>query len=59
MAGDNIFRSAFDGMVRARERHAEQYVKQHLLNMDDATLRSLGYDRATLLKRGLRRGQVR
>lgn len=43
---------AFDAVVRSRENQARRYVNAHLLSMDDATLRSLGYDRRELMRQG-------
>jgi len=47
-----FFRSAFRAYVEARQIEAERYVNGVLLSMDDETLKSHGYSRAELAKRG-------
>jgi len=47
-----FFRSALDAMVEARQAEAERYVHNVLLSLDDETLKSHGYSRAELAKRG-------
>ena len=44
----NRFRTAFDGMVNARQRQANTYVAGFLLALDDETLTRAGYSRAKL-----------
>lgn len=51
-AKKSIFHSAFDAMVEARSRQAQNYVNGALLMLDDETLRARGYDRKELQKRG-------
>ncbi|MEQ1950402.1 hypothetical protein [Mesorhizobium sp. CN2-181] len=46
-----FFRSALDAFVRAREKQADRYVAAALLDLDDETLLSYGYNRAELRKR--------
>lgn len=55
MALTNPLRTAFDGMVRARQRQANRQVADILGGMDAETLRRAGYDAARL--RRLRNGR--
>ena len=54
MPNRNPFRAALDGMVNARQRQANRYVADFLLQLDDAALKRTGYSRAQL-----REGKVR
>ena len=45
-------RNTFDRMIAAREKQARRYVNGALLNMDDETLKSAGFNRAELKKQG-------
>jgi hypothetical protein len=47
-----FFRSVLKAFVEAREREAERYVNGVLLSLDDETLKSRGYSRAELARRG-------
>lgn len=47
-----FFRSAYDAMLEARQRQANQYVNGALLMLDDETLKSRGYSRADLRRKG-------
>lgn len=47
-----FFRNAVDALVAAREKQANRYVAGALLMLDDETLRSNGYNRADLERRG-------
>lgn len=47
-----FFRSALNAVIEGRQREAEHYVNSVLLTLDDETLKSYGYDRAELAKRG-------
>ena len=47
-----FFRSMFDAIVEARQLEAELYVNGVLLSLDDETLKSHGYSRAELTRRG-------
>jgi hypothetical protein len=47
-----FFRTAVDALVEARQRQVSRYVNGALLMLDDETLKSHGYDRAELKKRG-------
>lgn len=46
----NLFRSALDAMVEARQREVTKYVNTALLMLDDETLSSRGLDRRSLRK---------
>ncbi|MBX3580561.1 MAG: hypothetical protein KF810_01510 [Rhizobiaceae bacterium] len=48
-----FFRSVLNSLVESRQRQAELYVNGVLLALDDATLKSHGYERAALSKRGV------
>ena len=48
-------RSAFERIIKARERQAQLYVNGILLNFDDETLARSGFDRAELKKRAATR----
>lgn len=48
----SFFRTALDRMITARERQARRYVNGALLHMDDATLTSLGRNRADIEREG-------
>jgi len=45
-----FFRNAFDTLIEARTRQANQYVAGALLALDDKTLAAHGYSRETLRK---------
>ena len=47
-----FFRSVLKAFVEARQLEAERYVNGVLLSLDDETLKSHGYSRAELAKRG-------
>ena len=47
-----FFRNAFDALVEARQKQAAAYVNGMLLAMDDETLRTCGYNRDELKRRG-------
>lgn len=47
-----FFRNAVDAMVAARQRQVSRYVNGALMMLDDETLRSHGYDREELRRRG-------
>jgi hypothetical protein len=47
-----FFRTALKAFVEARQLEAERYVNGVLLSLDDETLKSHGYSRAELAKRG-------
>jgi hypothetical protein len=47
-----FFRSVLHALVEARQREAECYVNGVLLSLDDETLKSHGYSRAELSRRG-------
>lgn len=47
-----FFRSALNAIVEARQLEAEHYVNGVLLSLDDETLKSHGYSRAELNRRG-------
>jgi hypothetical protein len=47
-----FFRSVFNAVVEARQREADRYVNGVLLSLDDETLKSHGYSRAELSRRG-------
>lgn len=47
-----FFRNAFGALVEARQKQAATYVNGMLLTMDDDTLRSYGYSRDELKRRG-------
>ncbi len=47
-----IFRRVLNAMVESRQRHAQFQINSYLLDLDDATLASYGYDRTQLLKDG-------
>ena len=51
MTNNGLFRRAYDGMIPARERQARELTANYMLSLDDRTLRTLGYDRATLRQR--------
>lgn len=51
-SGRGFFARAFDRMTEARMRQAHSYVNGALLMLDDETLRSRGYDREELKRRG-------
>ncbi len=48
----NIFRTAFDRVIEARERQVRRYVNGALLSFDDTTLKSLGRRREDMIKEG-------
>lgn len=48
----NIFRTAFDRVVEARERQVRRYVNGALLSFDDETLKTLGHRREDMIKEG-------
>ena len=45
-------RSVLNALVEARQREAERYVNGVLLSLDDETMKSHGYSRAELSRRG-------
>lgn len=45
-------RNTFDRMIAAREKQARRYVNGALLTLDDETLNSAGFDRATIKAQG-------
>ena len=47
-----FFRSALNALIEARQLEAERYVNGVLLSFDDETLKSHGYSRAELSRRG-------
>lgn len=47
-----FFRNAYDAMMEARQRQANQYVNGALLMLDDETLKARGYSRAELRRKG-------
>ena len=47
-----FFRNALNALVEARQAEAERYVNGVLLSLDDETLKSHGYSRAELVRRG-------
>ncbi|MBC7282938.1 hypothetical protein [Hoeflea sp.] len=48
----NIFQTAFDRLVSARERQVRRYVNGALLSMDDDQLKALGRSREELQREG-------
>jgi len=46
----SVFRRAVNAIIEARQRSAQRQVNAYLLELDDATLESYGYNRADLLK---------
>lgn len=53
MARKSFLHSTLDAMISARTRQAKLYVNGALLMLDDETLKSHGYNRADLQKRGV------
>lgn len=49
---NGFFRSALKAFVEARQIEADHYVNGVLLSLDDETLKSHGYSRAELSRRG-------
>ena len=49
---NGFFRNAVEALVEARQRQVSRYVNGALLMLDAETLKSHGYDRADLKKRG-------
>jgi hypothetical protein len=49
----NIFRTAFDRVVEARERQVRRYLNGTLLSLDDAQLKSLGRRREDVIREGV------
>ncbi|MEW9804925.1 hypothetical protein [Mesorhizobium marinum] len=47
-----LFRNALKALMEARQLEAERYVNGVLLALDDDTLKSHGYSRAELMRRG-------
>ena len=47
-----FFRSVLNALIEARQLEAEHYVNGVLLSLDDETLKSHGYSRAELTRRG-------
>ena len=47
-----FFRSVLNALIEARQLEAEHYVNGVLLSLDDETLKSHGYSRAELVRRG-------
>lgn len=47
-----FFRNVLKAFVEARQREAERHVNGVLLSLDDETLKSHGYSRAELVRRG-------
>lgn len=52
MAKKSFLHNTLDAMINARTRQAHAYVNGALLMLDDETLKSHGYNRADLQKRG-------
>ena len=48
----NIFRTAFDRVVEARERQVRRYVNGAMLSFDDETLKALGRRREDIVREG-------
>ncbi|GLQ37385.1 MULTISPECIES: hypothetical protein [Rhizobiaceae] len=48
----NIFRTAFDRVIEARERQVRRYVNGALLSFDDETLKTLGRRREDMVREG-------
>ncbi|WEX11362.1 hypothetical protein [Chelativorans sp. AA-79] len=46
------FRSAVDALIAARQRQAARYVNGALLMLDDETLKTYGYNRDELQRKG-------
>lgn len=46
-----FFAGAFDAFIASREKQAARYVNGALLRLDDATLKTHGYNRRELEKR--------
>lgn len=49
---NGFFRNALKAFMEARQLEAEHYVNGVLLSLDDETLKSHGYSRAELARRG-------
>jgi hypothetical protein len=49
---NGFFRSVLSALVEARQLEADRYVNGVLLSLDDETLKSRGYSRAELSRRG-------
>lgn len=47
-----FFRSLLNALVEARQLEADRYVNGVLLSLDDETLKSRGFNRAELSRRG-------
>lgn len=47
-----LFRNVLRALIEARQREAEKYVNSVLLSLNDETLKSHGYTRAELTRRG-------
>jgi hypothetical protein len=47
-----FFRNVLNALISARQLEAERYVNGVLLSFDDETLKSHGYSRAELARRG-------
>lgn len=58
MARKNLFRSAYQSLVRSRERQARTYAAGVLLGLDDETLSRTGFSRAALARGELRRSDI-
>lgn len=48
----SFFKSAFENMISARERHIRLHVNGTLVGLDEATLKSIGRSRADIVKEG-------
>ncbi len=49
----NIFRTAFDRVIEARERQVRRYLNGTLLSLDDDQLKSLGRRREDVIREGV------
>lgn len=49
----NIFRTAFDRVVEARERQVRRYLNSTLLSLDDDQLKALGRRREDVVREGV------
>ena len=47
-----VFRRVLNAMVESRQRHAQRQINSYLLDLDDATLTSYGYNREELVRNG-------
>lgn len=51
-ARPTVFRRVLNAMVESRQRNAQRQINSYLLDLDDATLSSYGYNREDLTKLG-------